>query len=487
MERNEWKKAENREMNLSELMWKIIRGWRVLLVFMVVFAVLLSGYKYSKDCKTDSSATEVKVSVDDLMEQLTEKDKRNLDLVSELEKMRDMQKKYRDESILMNLDAYQKNVVTIEFYVDTHYIYNYTKDVTPDYSSALVNGYISYIENKGILSAVCKKIGNTNNEQYIGELNSAGSRVAIDGNQIDAADTSTKVFAVYITGTDMDAANELADAVTDVIKNYKSVLEQQVGSHDLVQVDRYESVVADGNLATKQSDLNEQITTLQNRIDAIVATFTSEQNQIYEYNEDNADGDSSGEAVSVSISKKFIFLGAFVGLFLGCCWIAAVYIFDRKVKSSEELQDVYGMRIFGDMTIDTQKKRLFSAADHWIDKLQHKEQWTAEEQKDLILANITATCKKEAINQVFLTTSLHLNEQEKMLTEELMEAIRNEGITVTFGENVARNAKSLEQMSEIAEVILIERTGITEYTSLEKELNLCVQQKADVLGAITLI
>lgn len=485
MEQNEWKKSENQEIKLTDLLWKCIRGWRLLLVLMLLLAVLAPAYKYAKDKKSAAGTSQTTVSVEDLKAQLTDKEKQGLDNVEQLEKLRDKREVYQDESILMNIEAYQKNVVTLQYYVDTNYTYNYTKDVTPDYSSALVNAYIAYIENKGILQPVCEKLDETGSEQYVGELITAGSRVATDGNQMDAADTSNKIFAVYVTGGDMEYANTLADAVADAILAYQPSLEEQIGSHTLSLIDRYESVVADSSLAAQQSTLSDTITTIQTKIDTITAAFTPAQTQIYE--QENGTVAATETTAAVSVSKKYIVLGAFAGLFLGCCFIAAGYILGRKVKNSGELQDIYGIRVFGEETIEKQKQRVFGFVDRWLDHLQHKEQWTAEEQKELILANLITTCKKESIEHVFVTTSLHLDDQAKAVTEELLDAVRKEGITVTFGENITRNARSLEQMAETGRVILIERAGVTEYPALEKELDLCVQQKAEVLGVIALV
>ena len=487
MENSEWKKSDNQEIYLSDLRWKIIRGWRLLLVLLLIFAVMLPGYEYIKSKKSVDIPKETGISVEKLEEQLTSQERQDIENVVQLEKIRDKRKKYQAESVLMNIEPYQKNVVTLQYYVNTNYTYNYTKDVKPDCSSALVNAYIAYIENKGILQPVCEKLNASGNEQYIGELITAGSRIATDGNQIDIANNSDKIFAIYITGEDMDAANALADAVAEEITAYQPSLEKQIGSHSLSLLDRYESVVADSNLETQQSSLSDSIANLQTRIDTMVDAFTIPQTQVYEKESGTVSENATTETPSVAVNKKYIVLGAFIGLLLGCCWIAAVYILDKKVKNSEEFQKNYGVRVFGEMTLKEEKKRLFNNVDCWIDKLQYKEQWTVKEQKDLIFTNLITTCKKASIDHIFMTTSLHLDVQEKALVEEMLEAVSKEGITVTFGENVTRNAKSLEQMSEIAEVILIERIGATEYASLEKELNLCAQQKAEMLGVIALV
>lgn len=487
MGKSKWNKSEQSEILLSDLLWKILRGWRFVIIMLIAFVVIFTGYKYRSDQKIRLEADVSSKKDTDLMETLTDQEKKDLKIVKQLQKTRDAREKYKKESILMNLDASKKNVVTLQYYVDTGYTYNYLEDVTQDYSGPLVNAYIAYIENKGILRPVCEKLNQEDREQYIGELITAGCRFATDGNQIDAADTSGRIFAVYIAGKDMKEANELADAVSEAITSYQPLLTEQIGTHTLSLIDRYESIVIDNNLSSQQSNYDDYIATIQTRIDNMISAFSTTQKSIYDSENSATVSNATIAEMPVTINKKYIVLGALVGIFIACCWITMGYIFGKKIRSSEELQDAYGMRVFGEVTLTEEKKRLFGGIDRWIDRLQHKEKWTRAEQKDMILANLITTCRKESIDQVFVTTSLHQSEQEKAVTEAILEEVRKAGIAVTFGENVARNARSLEQMSGIGRVIVIEHVGETEYTSLEKELDLCVQQKAEVLGAIALV
>ena len=291
-----------------------------------------------------------------------------------------------------------------------------------------------------------------------------------------------------MTGEDEQQIEQLAGAVEKAIDEYKPTLEEKIGKHDLILVSNLASTVVDTTLMEMQTKLDDSITTLQTKLDTITAAFSADQKQIFE-GEQEAEEDAEENknvATSASVSVKYIVLGAFAGAFLACVWIALRYILGNKLKNTAEMEELYGLRIFGELEQkEGKKKRFLAVIDREIDKLCKKEVWTLEEQKKLILTNLTVSCKKEGITKLFVTTSLHLTEMEKQLIESVTKELKNVGIEVVFGENILRNAKSFEQMSEVGTVILVEKVGHTSYSNLEKELTLCMQQKAVVFGVIS--
>ena len=104
----------------------------------------------------------------------------------------------------------------------------------------------------------------------------------------------------------------------------------------------------------------------------------------------------------------------------------------------------------------------------------------------MTITNLLVTCQKFKTKKVFFTTSIHLNEEEKKTIDHIMGQMRKQGIETVFEDNVTRNAKALVQMSEIGEVVLLEKIRQTEYQELEKELKLCQEQDANLLGIIVI-
>ncbi len=481
-----WNRTEEKEIRLKELIWKILYAWRFMILCAVVCALLLTGLKYMKDkSNLAAAAAQNNLSAADLRENLTSDQESALTQAESVKRQLEEKQDYQAASILMNIDAYAKKVVTLQYYVNTNYTVNLNSAISMDYVDSLIDSYTAYIENKGLNGSVADKLDWSVDEVYIGELIKVGGRIKSDGDQTNTVNSSGKTFTVYITGADDDQIKELADAVEQAIDAYQPILSNTIGAHELTFVDSYESVVTDETLAASQASLQTSITDLETKLGTLTAAFTDVQQKILA--KDTTEGKTGTAATAtVGISKKYILFGAFIGLFLGCLWIVLRHILSRRIQSSEELQEMYGLRVLGNLTAGEKKKRFLDGIDRWLDSIRCTETWTIEEQQELILTNIMVTCKKEKIGHVFLTTSVHIDETEDKITKMISEKLKENGIQVTFGENIMRNAGSLEQMAEIGHVVILEKAGTTQYEVLEKELTACSEQGALLLGIIVL-
>lgn len=480
-----WNRAEEKEIRLTELIWKILYAWRFMILCVVVCAVLLTGLKYGKDKSNLAAASaQNNLSEADLRENLTTDQENALTQAESVQRQLEEKQDYQAESILMNIDAYAKKVVTLQYYVNTNYTVNLNSSISMDYVDSLIDSYTAYIENKGLNGSVTETLDWSVDEVYVGELIKVGGRIKSDGDQTNTVNTSGKTFIVYVTGEDDDQIKELADAVEQAITAYQPVLSDTIGAHELTLVDRYESVVTDETLAASQASLQTSITDLETKLSTLTAAFTDVQQKLLDGN--TAEKSSTETASSAGISKKYILFGAFIGLFLGCLWIVLRYILSGRIQSAEELQEMYGLRILGNLAAEEKKRRFLDGFDRWLDAIRCIETWTVEEQQELILTNIVVTCKKEKIGHVFFTTSVHVDETEDKITKVISEKLRENGIQVTFGENIMRNAGAFEQMAEIGHVVILEKAGTTQYTVLEKELTACSEQGALLLGIIVM-
>lgn len=478
MDKDRMNYSTEKEINLKELMWKILNGWRFLVISAVVFAILFGGYSYLKSWKNVKSLGEQSfISVEDQKKNLPKDEQEALTQLQVLQSQIEEKKEYQEKSILMNLDAKHQDIRTLEFYVNTHYVANYTKDMKRDYTTELLDAYGAYITSNGILEDIKGELKWKEKDSYIGEL------ISEKGAKSEAGSKST--FTVTITGKDAEKAAELSDAVQKAIEEYRSTLEDKIGTHDLVLVDSYDSVIVNQDLMAKKTEQDNLLNNLQNQITALKSTFSDEQLQILNGSDEEEDEESTQIQPGASISAKYILLGVIVGVILSAFWTVLCYILNKNIKTSEECQDLYGVRILGNITPQKEKKdRAFMAVDRWLEKKQGKEVWSWEEESELILTNLTVTAKKEGLTQILFTTSLHLQEEEKERIYYFIDKLEKSGVKAVFAENMIRNARTFEQMSEMENVVLIEKVGATPYQIIEKQLLLCSEQAANVLGMI---
>lgn len=476
---NRWGSSEEREISVTTIFWKILYGWRLILVSALAFAVLLTTAKYIKDTTAMKSTSNTISSVTE--EQLSSQDQAVLTSVKTLQNQLKAKEDYMQSSILMKLDPYQKDVVALQYYVDTGYTFKMDSEVKRDNTTSLINSYIAYIDDSGLLQTVCKSLDWDIKDAYVAELIDSSNKITGTSDAL----AQNAVFSVFLTGADEKKANQLADAVEQAIGDYQKTLAENVGSHELKLIDRYAGKESDNNLADKQGTLENSIVTLRAQLNTMLEGLSVEQKQVLTKDgETDKTAESTPTSTLVSISKKYAVLGALGGAFLACIWILVSFILDKRIKTVQELEKYYNVRVFGKLLKESKKKRLFSGMDRWLDSLQHTDKSTLEQQRSMTLMNLKMKCKQEGIEHLFITNVVNFSNQEKQNVDVLIEGICSLGIKVNVGEDILHNAESFEKMAEIGNVILIEKIEESYHDIFEQELRLCEGQKTQVLGVI---
>ena len=157
-----------REINLAELFWNVLLGWRQIICLGVVFAVLLAGMKFVLNVRSSQSLQDI--NVEEAKEELEEEE---LDKIEEAKQMQlriDDYEKYMEKSLLMQMDPYQKPVQELQYYVKSDYIINYTKDRERDYTTEVASLYRNYIVGGEMAQKVIDSAGLSINKEDLGEL-----------------------------------------------------------------------------------------------------------------------------------------------------------------------------------------------------------------------------------------------------------------------------------------------------------------------------
>lgn len=483
--------SQEKEINLSDLIWRLLGSWRFLICMAVIFCILAGGYKFAADSKSMKTAKESQdTPLDELQVELTDAEEQAVEQANRLLEQIRQQQAYLDNSVLMQIDPNNKNVGTMLYYVDTNYEVDLNQTIRMDYAPELVESYASYIKNGGLDEKLQRALGWDVDSAWFHELITLGGRITNANTDTYGNYLPGVTFTLYLTGENAEKCRMMMDAAEKEIAAYQKKLSKSIGEHDLVLVDSYLSVVRDASLASTQDSMKNNIVSLQGQLANLKTSMSTVQLSLLE---SSHDGNSKEEAEEeelrdkASVSKKYLLLGFLLGGFLGCGWVALRYIFDKYIKSAEEVQSLYGVRIFGEVSdMPDKKKRVFSFVDKWLDSLHQKEIWSREEQMELIGTNLRVTCEKSGAKKILLTTSLHLNEEEIKLVQEITGLLKKNSLEVVFAENMVRNAKTFETMAEIGQVVLLEKTGASMYASIEKELKLCIEQNAQILGTIVI-
>lgn len=484
---------QTREIDLLDMIADVLSHWRGLIVALVLGAVLLGGFSYMKSLRTVQNVQQPETVVQEettVEEQLTYLEQ-SLDnnsraavlTVLDDEKEYDLKKTYSENSIYMQLNPLQT--------VQTELIYQVqTADGSMDGQLGAL--YTSLLNNVGLYDWVAQQTGIE--AGYVGELISAEtvSSLTILSKEMTLG---TNCIKVSILQSDTEACQKLSDAVKAYMSEEQKKLNDEFGQHALVLVSETIGSIMNKNLMNEQIRSRNEIASLQSTIAAAKADFTEEQKKYYELltweeAEHSEQPEQPAQSVTAeenpvptpAVSKKYILLGAVLFAFVYAVVICMAYIFNTKLRVSDELQSIYGIPQIG-LVVRESGRKVF--LDKWVDSLRHygKRKFTAEQSMELAFAAIKITAVKNGLNNICLM-GCNMSAGADKVCESLKAALEKEQISVSVLDNVLYDAEAMEKMDAMQGAILVEKAGSTLYNEVAGELELLKRQDIRVLGGI---
>lgn len=486
---------QTREIDLLDMIADVLSHWRGMIVALVLGAVLLGGVSYTRSFRTAQSAQQQESVVQDeatvqtqlprLEQSLDAKSRAMVLTVVADEKEYDLKKAYSENSIYMQLNPLQT--------VQTELIYQVqTADGLMDGQLGAL--YTSLLNNVGLYDWVAQQ---TEIEAgYVGELISAEtvSSLTIQSKTEKKQEMSlgTNCVKLSILQSDTEACQKLAEAVKTYISEEQKQLNNELDQHVLVLVSETTGSVMNKDLMNEQIKCRNEIASLQSTIATAKADFTEEQKQYYElltweeaeHSEQPAQNVTAEEnpVPTPAVSKKYVLLGAVLFAFVYAVVICMVYIFNTRLRESDELQSLYGIPQIGLVVWESGRKVFL---DKWVDSLRHygKRKFTAEQSMELAFAAIKITAVKNGLNNICLM-GCNMSAGADKVCESLKAALEKEQISVSVLDNVLYDAEAMEKMDAMQGAILVEKAGSTLYNEVAGELELLKRQDIRVLGGI---
>ena len=486
---------EEREIDLLDMIADILSHWRGLLAALIIGAILMGGLSYVKSYRNvqrmQSVEQEVRnrQSVDNqiaqLEQQLTPTQALAVQTLIEQEKAYAKQQAYLENSLSMQLDPEQ--------IAERDLIYSITME-NPEQSCLLTQVYTDLINSTSMYQWVEEKTGIAAN--VVGELvyTEAGrndSAVVNNARNGVAANLMKSNVKIIVRDAQEPDCDQLAEAVKEYMTEQQKTLEQRLGNHQLTLLSDTGATVADANLRNLQRNSVNDLATLATAVGNAKASLTEEQQQYYDlltWEESEAieaeQNDATGEqsAASPSISKKYVLLGAVLFAFVYAGILFLIYIFNSKIRVSDELQTLYHIPQIGVVVRDSGKQFVF---DKWIDDLRHygKRKFNAEQSMELAFAAVKIAAAKNRLNSICLM-GCNLDAGAGKVCETLKTALEKEQLNVTILDNVLYNAEAMEKVDAMTGVVLVEKAGSTLYNEIAGELELLKRQEIAVLGGI---
>lgn len=156
--------AYEQEINLKDLLFTVLRKWRPIMLTAFALAILLGGYKGGKELMNQGN--------EEFVSDLKEQYKNDLDKYEQSKKgyERDIanltasityQEKYKENSILLKIDPYNKGTASVDVFVrmlEPSQEMGLTV-LTVDYADGVVKAYASAIQQGGFLAGLAEQKG----------------------------------------------------------------------------------------------------------------------------------------------------------------------------------------------------------------------------------------------------------------------------------------------------------------------------------------
>ena len=448
-------------ISVKDLIKECIRKIWIIIVAMVVFGILLAGFRYAKDKKNIANTTVAesteKVDVEKIVDDLESDDYNQVMTYVDITNYRDQNRVYTADAKLMKINPYKVDTVLLQYYVNAE-----DENTRKDMAAA----YLSYISGGSLAADVVENNDLEDSSSDIQELIQCDATGLTTGTSFYTENTNT--INMYVYGVDEQDAKDIASYVKESMDAYSQKL-SAVAPHTLTLFEEQYSVTCATKLVSLKNDRFGNLITYNDRTTSYEGLLSDKQKEsaqkiiaAQKENDELEDSDETGktakkdETPKASISKKYLVVGAFLGLVLAVVIIVLRYMFDPTIKTSKDLQMFYGTNFIGDV----------AQADGAL----------------LAASKIINMCSNRQIKKVLIAGKM-ASENEAAI-KEVVDAVEKKGIVADIiGDILTDAVQTLEAKSN---VVLVEAVRKSKYEDFNQEKALCESLDAQLLGYIAI-
>lgn len=478
------------QISLKDMLLKILLNWRTILIWMLVCAVLLGGVGAFRSYRQRQQALQAQTgeSASALREALTELEAEEVERTWELYQgfRQDYEGllEYQENSLKMQLDPMAVSTGTLWYRVDNHYQVEYPVMEADNNLQDIVYSYLLALRSHSLYEALADTLGWDTTGTYLQEL------VQVEYGEEEG------FFTISVLAESEEAAGQLLDLLAAEVEASTPELQQLYGAYDLTELERQVSQGENLELLEEQQAQRSSLNYAMSQCRKISFYMTEDQEAYYAALQEEAAAGSQAEEEDTApvavpafrpIQVKYLVLGALMGAFLVCAWVAVRYLFSSRLRLAEDLEINYRVPVLGVFPAQAGKKKALGGVDRWLLSLFGKKEGALSQETvvQLVVAQVKAAAAKSQIRTVYLTGTGRSTEG-KELQSCLCQALQKEGISAAEGNSILLDAQSLEQMARSDGVILVEAVHASRYGEVQEEVALCRRYQAAVLGSVVL-
>lgn len=409
---------EEEEISLVDLIAYVFRHLKKMLIVSIVVGLVLGGLLGYKKSRVNEE--EYATSLETYLASKEILDKK-IDLITN-----DLSN-YVENSSFFDLNTENSIQAKALYLVDTGYqVIPSSTYQNHDYTSTVINAYISKITSSNVLNKLAKKynIGVDSINDYI---------------SVTTHDYMIDINVYY--ANEKDALDMLHD-LEDVLLSYNDEISSSIAENNLTKISETTYQGANNNIVSIQ----------QNKL-TVIDTYIESLNKV------KSELSALNEPENTSFKKSFIKFGVigFVGIFfVMCVYYALAFIFSDKVYSANQFKDKTKIKVLGNLTFD----KINSKYINWINKLEKR---PTINDYELIASNIKAYGNT---NKVLISGNLEDSIKEDIVSN-LKKLLKNVEI-ISCG-SLLTDSNAVNELDSVDSVILLAKCNKSSYKTVEEE------------------
>ena len=462
---------EDREIDLVDLMFYLLRKWNIILIAGIVCAILAGGYCYvdklqdlNEENLEEQEAYEKELSKYERKQQNYEDKLKIAD--NNLEEMQNILRKkqeYLQNSIYLNLDPTKvaKSMCSWLIKLNDNEWANYHEGMEDPVDQIVKYYAVDALNTLIDWDSVAKIVGES--PEYMKEL------------VVLSPDTDANKVNLTVSYKDEAGAEkireELKKQLTEGWKKNSGVLP----GHSVNPVLENTFTIADNSVVSTRKTAVDEITSYTKEMRAAIISTEDADKYLKTLEEPEKPKAHTSKKKEM---LKYAVIGLLAGMFLVTAVLGAFYILSGVLHTGDELTSYYGIELFADISGNSAGKKNF--AESIINKISGKKALPEEEYLKRTALRITALSKNP---EVYVTGTLPAEDLKKY-TEKLGSLLKDKELKQI--DNVVVSSDNLSGIRKDTDILIIEKKNKSKHGDIETEASLIKKQGGRILGAIAI-
>lgn len=416
-----------------------IHCWKIVVLFVAVCAIVSGLLGYRQTGRVNKLTDREQEKVDAYNEQLAAYDKQieeaqgNIEItLGEIENLQ----KYVDEALYMKLDAVNLQAATAQYAVTG----------AQDTGGAL-NAMVNYLAYGNVQECLEAEFGSLE-AGYIRELLSW----SINGN----------ILNITVLHYDKEQGRKILETVQKGLAGHVPEIEKIYGEFSLQQLESTFYTKKDNDVTNVQNGKLDALKNYNISLADYKSKLASNKSSKADYIENSQPEVMEASASGKILVIKYTIFGIIAGCIIPLAVLSLRYLLSDRIRSEKEL-------VYADMPVFSCKSR----------------------KEDGISDTITGIAELKLLAKKYCAEGFYLNllsENEAVLktVNEIIKALKENGITVASGAASGKDEDTLERMMEKKYAVMVIKAGENTYPQLASQIRTCQKFGIPVWGCIVI-